>query len=168
MTGNGFYSKLYFTMKSLEIMLKIILTANFKRCLISSSLFEASEVGVFSLHRFHLQCNRSILSMPLYMFLVAVLTMLPSLTRCAKRCPLCFAVVFFDPLAMNFSRCSPQEFRWKILAGEDFQPLACCACFSVSFAWEIARGSLIENIVSRTIEKHTAAKSILLETKNAS
>ena len=60
-------------------MLKIILTVNFKRCLISSSLFEGSEVGVFSLHRFHLQCNRSILSMPLYMFVVAVLTTLPSL-----------------------------------------------------------------------------------------
>ena len=47
MSNNGFYSKLYFPVKSLEIMLKIILTVNFKRCLISSSLFEASEVGVF-------------------------------------------------------------------------------------------------------------------------
>ena len=46
---------------------KIILTVNFKRCLISSSLFEASEVRVPFFHRFHLQCNCSTLSLPLYM-----------------------------------------------------------------------------------------------------
>ena len=79
MSGNEFYSKLYFSMKSLEIMLKIIWTVNFKRCLISLSLFEASEVGAPSPHRFRLQCSRGILSMPLYMFVVAVLTTLPSL-----------------------------------------------------------------------------------------
>ena len=39
-------------------------------------------------------------------------------------------------------------------------PATCCACFSVSFAWEIARDSPIVNIVSQTIAKHTAAKSI--------
>ena len=27
------------------------------------------------------------------------------------------------PLSMNFSRRSPEEFRWKIFAGEDFQQL---------------------------------------------
>ena len=36
------------------------------------SLFEASAVGVPSLHRFRLQCNCSILSVSLYMFVVAV------------------------------------------------------------------------------------------------
>ena len=45
-------------------------TVNCKRCLISPSLFEASAIGVLSLHRLHLQCNCSILSLPLYMFLV--------------------------------------------------------------------------------------------------
>ena len=44
-------------------------TVNCKRCLISPWLFEASAVGV----------NCSILSLPLYMFLVTVLTTLPSL-----------------------------------------------------------------------------------------
>ena len=53
-------------------------TVNCKRCLISPSLFEASAVGVPSLRRLHLQCNSSILSLPLYMFAVAVLTTLPS------------------------------------------------------------------------------------------
>ena len=53
-------------------------TANCKRCLISPSLFEAWAVGVPSLHRLHLQCNCSILSLPLYTFVVTVL-MLPSL-----------------------------------------------------------------------------------------
>ena len=62
----------------------------------------ASAVGVPSLHRLHLQCNCSILSLPLYMFVVAVSS---------------------SPLAMNFSRCSPEEFRWKIFTGEHFQPL---------------------------------------------
>ena len=52
---------------------------NCKRCLISPSLFEASVVGVLSLHRLHLQCNCRILSLPLYMFVVTVLTTLPSL-----------------------------------------------------------------------------------------
>ena len=28
-----------------------------------------------------------------------------------------------SPLAINFSRRSPEKFRWKIFAGEDFQPL---------------------------------------------
>ena len=42
-----------------------------------SSLLEASAVGVPSLHRFRLQCNCSILSLPLYTFVVAVLTTLP-------------------------------------------------------------------------------------------
>ena len=28
-----------------------------------------------------------------------------------------------SPVAMNFSRRSPEKFRWKIFAGEDFQPL---------------------------------------------
>ena len=32
-------------------------TVNCKRCLISPSLFEASAVGVLSLHRLYLQCN---------------------------------------------------------------------------------------------------------------
>ena len=54
-------------------------TVNCKRCLISPSLFEASAVCFPSLHRLHLQCNCSILSLPLYMFVVAVLTRLPSL-----------------------------------------------------------------------------------------
>ena len=42
-------------------------------------LFEASAVGVPSLHRLHWQCNCSVLPLPLYMFAVAVLTTLPSL-----------------------------------------------------------------------------------------
>ena len=96
-------------------------TVNCKRCLISPLLFEATAVGVPSLHRLHLQCNCSILSLPLYMFVVAVLT---RCLRCAKRCSLCLARSFLltssSPLAMNFSRRSPEEFRLKI---EDFQPL---------------------------------------------
>ena len=44
--------------------------------------------------------------------------------RCAKRCSLCFArgvlLSSSSPLAMNFSRRSPKEFRLKI---EDFQPI---------------------------------------------
>ena len=47
--------------------------------MIFSSLFEASAVAVLSLHRFRLQCNCSDLALPLYMFVVAVLTTLPSL-----------------------------------------------------------------------------------------
>ena len=39
----------------------------------------SSAVGVPSLHRFRSQCNCSILSLPLYTFVVAVLTTLPSL-----------------------------------------------------------------------------------------
>ena len=42
------------------------------RFLISLSLFEASAVGVPSLHRFRLQCNCNVLSLPLFMFVVAV------------------------------------------------------------------------------------------------
>ena len=52
---------------------------NCKRCLIFPLLFEAWAVGVSSLHQLHLQCNCSILSLPLYMFVVTVLTTLPSL-----------------------------------------------------------------------------------------
>ena len=47
--------------------------------MIFSSLFEASAVAVLSLHRFRLQCYCSVLALPLYMFVVAVLTTLPSL-----------------------------------------------------------------------------------------
>ena len=49
-------------------------TVSCKCCLISSSLFEASAVGVPSFHWLQLQCNRSILSLhvPLYMFVIAV------------------------------------------------------------------------------------------------
>ena len=54
-------------------------TVNCKRCRISPSLFKAWAVGVPSLHRLHLQCNCSILLLPLYKFVVAVLTTLPSL-----------------------------------------------------------------------------------------
>ena len=39
---------------------------NLKRCLIFSTLFEGSAVGVPSLHRFHLQCNYSIFSLLLH------------------------------------------------------------------------------------------------------
>ena len=39
----------------------------------------SSAVDVPSLHRFRSQCNCSILSLPLYTFVVAVLTTLPSL-----------------------------------------------------------------------------------------
>ena len=164
MSNNGFYSKLYFTMKSLEIMLKIILTVNFKRCLISSSLFEASEVGVISLF-IGFACSQSGLQCNNVVFCRCLCTCLWSLCwrRClryAKRCSLCFAFVFFDPLAMNFGRRSPEEFQWKIFAGEDFQPLVVLA-FLCQFAWEIARDSPIVNVVSQTIEKHRAAKSIL-------
>ena len=58
---------------------KTILTVSFRRCMLFSSLFEASAVAVLSLHRFRLQCNFSVLALPLYMFVVAVLTTLPSL-----------------------------------------------------------------------------------------
>ena len=44
----------------------------FQVCLISSSLFETSAVGVPTCHRFRLQCNFSILLLPLYMFVVTV------------------------------------------------------------------------------------------------
>ena len=70
------------------------------------------------------------------MFVVAVLTTLPSKLR---------GFLLSSPLAMNFSGRSPEEFRPKIFADEDFQP-PCCACCSVSFAWEIARDSLIVNM----------------------
>ena len=59
-------------MASKKIILTVTLT--FKRCLIFSTLFEGSAVGVPSLHRFHLQCNCSIFSLFLYMLVVAVLT----------------------------------------------------------------------------------------------
>ena len=52
-------------------------TVNCKRCLIST--FEASAVGAPSLSRPHLQCNCSIISLPLYILVVAFLTKLPSL-----------------------------------------------------------------------------------------
>ena len=52
-------------------------TVNCKHWLISPALFEASTFGVPSLHRLHLHCNCSILSLPLYMLVVNVLTMLP-------------------------------------------------------------------------------------------
>ena len=64
--------------------------------MIFSSLFEASAVAVLSLHRFRLQCNCSDLALPLYVFVVAVLTTLPSLYYAMS---LCFAVVFFRAVA---------------------------------------------------------------------
>ena len=167
MSNNGFYSKLYFTMKSLEIMLKIILTVNFKRCLISSSRprrFLKRPKLVFSLF-IGFACSQSGLQCNNVVFCRCLCTCLWSLCwrRClryAKRCSLCFAFVFLDPPAMNFGRLSPEEFQWKIFAGEDFQPLVVLV-FLCQSAWEIARDSPIVNVVSQTIEKHRAAKSIL-------
>ena len=50
-------------------------------------------------------------------------------------------------LPMNVSRRSPEEFGWKILAGDELQPLVVLP--HVSFVWEIARDSPIVNIIHR-------------------
>ena len=97
---------------------KITLTVNFKGCLIFSSLSEASAVGVPSLHRFRLQCNCSILSLPLSMFVVTVLTTLRSL--CFKR-----DVLFASRLTSSIR--SPMNFNRKIFLGKDLQLLAVLA-----------------------------------------
>ena len=164
MSGSGFYSKLYFTMESLEIMLKIILIVNFKRCLISSSLFEASK-SVFSL-LIGFTCS------VIVVFCRCLCTCLWSLCwrrclRCAKRCSLCFAVVFFDPLAMNFSRRSPEEFRWKILAGEDFQPLVVLA-FPCHFQGKLLMVHRSKTLFHRRLKDTRRQSLFCLETKNAS
>ena len=64
---------------------------------------------------------------------------------------------------MNFSRRFPEEFQWKIFAGEDFQQLVVLS-FLCQFAWEIARDSPIVNIVSQTIEKPARRKSLFCAT----
>ena len=79
-------------------------TVNFKRCLISSSLFEASAVGVPFFHRFHLQCNCSILSLPLYM----------KWSLCWRRCLRCAS----DALSASPFPCCRRLFRSRwILVG---------------------------------------------------
>ena len=83
---------------------KIILTVNFKRCLIFTSLFEASAVGVPSLHRFRFSsvhvCGHCVDDVA---FVVLSDVLFASHLSSAIRSP------------MNVSRRSPEEFRWKIL-----------------------------------------------------
>ena len=54
-----------------------------------------------------------------------------------------------SPLAMSFSRRSPEEFQWKISPVRISSHLLCV----LSFAWEIGHDPSI-NIVSRSINKH--------------
>ena len=104
-------------MLSIVASKKTNFTVNCERSLISSSLLEASAVGVLSLHWLHLQCNCSILSLPLYMFVVAVLTTLPSFCFKASRLLVVFSAR--DEFYWAFSRGVSVE----NLASEDFQPL---------------------------------------------
>ena len=80
---------------------KVILTVNFKRCLIQSRRFWKRPQPVFPLFI-------GFVYSVIVVFGRCLCTRLWSLCwrrylRCAKRCSLCFAVVFFDPIADEFS-----------------------------------------------------------------
>ena len=117
----------------------------------------------------HLQCNCSILSLPLYVFLVAVASV-----SCWRRCLRSAIKAIFSLLRSFFSvACAefqvgvlaPEEFRWKIFPGEDFQPLG--ACFCVSFACEIARDAPLVNWVTFEESAVMIVRHVCLETQNA-
>ena len=62
------------------------------------------------------------------MFMVVVLKTLPALpSLCLAMFSLSsrFLLSSSRPLSMNFSRCSPEEFRWKIFVCENFHYLLC-------------------------------------------
>ena len=119
-------------------------TVSCKCCLISSSLFEASAVGVPSLHWLQLQCNRSILSLhvPLCMFVIeqALCSQLRS-----------FLLWWSSPLAMNFSWhfWELEQFWWKIFSTDLLCLLFCVICMG-NCLWY----SPTVNIVSQTMNKH--------------
>ena len=127
---------------------------DFKRCLISSSLFEVFALGVASLYRIF--C--SVIVVLAIVFCRYLCTCLWSLCwrrclRCAKRCSLCFTLCCCRRLLRS---------QWDLLSllhrsyGEKSSPWRISRhLFCLLFCFrEIARDSPIINIVSQTMNKH--------------
>ena len=105
---------------------------------------------MFPLHQFCLQCNCSILSLPPYMFVVAVLTTLPSL--CSAMFSLLRALLLSSstPLAIDLISVLQRSYGGKASPWRISSHLL-CLLFCVR---EIVHDSPIVNFVSQTLNKH--------------
>ena len=147
--------------QSSNFFMYIIMTVNFRRSLIQSRRLCKRRQSVFPLFI-------GFVCYVIVVFCRCLYTRLWSL--CWRRCLRCAKAMFSASRLsssirspMNFNRCSPEEFQWKIFLGEDLQVLAVPAVLCHLDGKLFVINSPMVNIVSKTMSKHNSLSWIIHE-----